>query len=282
MTRWIPQILALLCVAQPAWAEEDEAVLGPVSMDWEGTPVAPPPHAWVGAGLAWATQAQTHGGPTSGAGVDFIWVNRGQTSKRTLRFTHRTWRAPTDAVEQRLKGRGVTEGVQSYWAGRMTLSERTKLVNVGKQAPHFGLELGWHLQRTQHVGETTQKYLLREHNLYWGPQWTAHLGPELQLGYYKSEDALYITAYGRLHAPLFAELSDKGEGIVIKGKMWDPVQTVAPEAEAGLSMGGRLDPYFITLSIGGRTLGPSEVDTSRGQTSWQTMGTVDLAVSKAF
>jgi hypothetical protein len=281
MTWSIPPILALLCAASPAWADETEALV-PVAMDWEASPVPAPPHAWIGAGVSWASGAQSLGGQPWGAGLNFSWVTQTKSSHDLIRFTHRTWRAPSQAVEERLMSRGVTEGVQSYWAGRMVLSGLTKLINVGKQTPHLGVQAGWRLQRTQHVGETTQRTLLREHDLYWGPQWTAHLGPELHVGYFKAEETLRLTAFGRYAVPLYAKLNSRGEGIIINSKLWDPVQTVAPEAEVGLSVGGRLDPYFIDLSLGTRTSGPSALDEARGHRGWQSIGAADLSVSKAF
>ena len=82
--------------------------------------------------------------------------------------------------------------------------------------------------------------------------------------------------------PLYAQLNSKGEGIVLDGKMWDPVQTVAPEAEAGVALSGRMDPYFVRMSTGLRSLGSSVRESSGGASGWQHAGTVDLAVSQAF
>ena len=152
MTRRIFPLLALLIAGAPAFAQETGGGVASeaVSMDWEGTPVAPPPTSWLGAGFVWGTEAQTLGGPQMGLGFDFTWVTQAQSSHHVLRFTHRTWRAPTESVENRLMSKGVTEGVQSYWAGRMSLSGLSKLVNVGKQAPHFGLQAGWRLPRRRY------------------------------------------------------------------------------------------------------------------------------------
>ena len=96
------------------------------------------------------------------------------------------------------------------------------------------------------------------------------------------KEALQVLGYGRALLPLYAQLNDKGEGIVLNGKMWDPVQTVAPEFEAGVSLSGRMDPYFISMSAGMRSIGPSTRDSAQGRSDWQSSGTVDLAVSKAF
>ena len=285
MVRLFLCVFGLFLLSSFARADEpqtDAAPLGPISMDWEGTPVRPPPHAWVGLGVAWSTEAQTQAGVPWGAGLDFTWVTLTSEGHHTLQFTQRTWRAPTQAVEDRLKRKGVSEGVQGFWSGRMVLSGLHKVVNATQQTSHYGAQLGWRLQRTQHVGETTQKALLRDHDLYWGPQWTAHLGPELHVGFYGGEETLQMTAYGRVMMPLYAQLNSKGEGIVLDGKMWDPVQTVAPEAETGVALSGRMDPYFVRLSTGLRSLGSSVRESRGGASGWQHAGTVDVAISQAF
>jgi hypothetical protein len=251
-------------------------------MEWEKAPVAPPPRAWLGLGINWGTQAQTHGGVPGGAGLDFSWLAHGKVVSHTLRLTHRTWRAPTQSTEHRLAGHGVKEGVQSYWSGRMVVSSLTKFVRPHKQESHFGMQGGWLLQRTQHVGPKTQKYLIREHNLYWGPLSAVHFGAQLHAGLYRGEEELHMTGFFKALDPIAARLNPRGEGMVINGKMRDPIETVAPELEAGLSLGRRLDPYLVSLDVGTRIFGPSRMVMGSPEASWRTLFVADVALSKAF
>ncbi len=283
MTRMPTMVFALLLVAAPAAAEEGAGrTLGPVTMEWEQDPVDPPPRAWIGGGLTMSSDALTHGGAPWGAGVDFSWLTHTQTVHHVLRFSHRTWRAPTPAVEDRLRGRGVSEGVQSYWAGQMVLSSLTKFIRPHKQDRHLGMQGGWLLQRTQHVGMKTHRYLLREHNLSWGPLWAVHFGAQLHAGLYQGEENFRFTGYFKALDPVAARLNRRDEGIVLDGKLMDPIETVAPEAELGLSMGGRMDPYFLSLNVGMRMIGTSVVELGSGQEGWARMLVGDLSVSKAF
>jgi hypothetical protein len=269
-------LLAGLCVASAA----EERAEPEISMEWEDIPEPGPPNAWIGIGASLASDALVYGGEPFGAGLDLRWVPRQRGF--VVRFTHRTWRSPSEGFESELGAQGVTEGVQNFWAGRMRLGMHYRFVTPGDNKARGGFQLGPTVLRTQHVGKKAQLYLEREHDLQWGPRWTFAAGPEFHMGVFGDDEAFQVTAFGRYHAPFAARLNEAKEGIILDGHLYDPVETIQREADMGALFGVRADPFYIQLELASRVYGPSRYDRVHQRLWWRGMLAGDLSVGVAL
>jgi hypothetical protein len=251
-----------------------------VSMEWEELPETDPPNAWIGLGVSLGSDALVYGGAPVAAGLDFRWVLT--DPDLVLGFTHRTWRSPSPEFESELAAQGVTEGVQNFWAGRMRLSVLYRFITPGSGKVRGGFQLGPSLLRTKHVGAQAQRYLKRQHDLQWGPRWTAAVGPEVHMGIFGEEERLQLTFFGRYHAPFAARHNQAQTGMVLDGHLYNPVELVQKEADIGGLLGLRADPFYVQLEVASRVFGPSEYDRVAERLWWRGMVASDLSLGVAF
>jgi hypothetical protein len=197
-------------------------------------------------------------------------------------YSHRMWRAPLAALEDAFIAQGVTEGLPGYWANRMRFAAYYR-VQLGEGNLRFGADLGPSLVRARLVAADTQNWLLEEHGLYLGPQWTMGLGPHLRVGLVDRGDWLQVGPVARYHHPIAGRIDDHYNTIELSGRLYDPSEIVDPELEAG--MGARVRVFdVVDLELEGvaRYTLPSQYEVDQGLDQWSRDLIVDAVIGLGF
>ena len=197
-------------------------------------------------------------------------------------LSHRMWRAPLAALEDAFIAQGVTEGLPGYWANRARFAAFYR-VQVGQGNLRFGADIGPSLSRTRAVSADAQSWLLDEHDLYLGPQWTMGLGPQVRVGLVDRGDWLQVGPVARYHHPIAGRIDDHYNTIELSGRLYDPSEIVDPELDAGL--GARVRVFgVLDLELEGvaRYTLPSQYELDQGLDQWSRDLIVDAVIAIGF